>query len=83
MVTCICTLWIHDTKQTNKRKQVSQSSHWSITVRELVIERLKACSEDGIVIIDAYDDEYVIAELDLLSDEDLLILFEDQIGFNG
>ena len=52
-------------------------------MRELVIERLKACSEDGIVIIDAYDDEYVVAELDLMSDEDLLMLFEDQIGFNG
>ena len=67
----------------SKRKPGSQSNHWSTTVRELVIERLKACSEDGIVIIDAYDDEYVVAELDLMSDEDLLMLFEDQIGFNG
>jgi hypothetical protein len=52
-------------------------------MRELVIERLKECSVDGKVIIDFNEDEHVVSELDLMSDEDLLALFEDQIGFNG
>jgi hypothetical protein len=35
------------------------------------------------VIEDANGDEHVVSELDLMSDEDLLILFEELIGFNG
>jgi len=67
----------------NKKKQGLQSSHWSITVRELVIKRLQECSFDGKIIIDSNEDEHVVSELDLMTDEDLLALFEDQIGFNG
>ena len=82
MVTCICTLWTHRTKQTNKRKQALQSSHWSTTVRELVIKRIKEVA-DVKTIVDSNDEEHLVSELDLYSDEDLLNLFEELIGFNG
>jgi hypothetical protein len=52
-------------------------------MRELVIKRLQECSFDGKIIIDSNEDEHVVSELDLMTDEDLLTLFEDQIGFNG
>ena len=52
-------------------------------MRNLVIDRLKVCADGDAVIIDSNDDEHVVAELDLMSDEDLLALFEDLIGFNG
>ena len=80
---CICTLWTLAKKQTNKKLQALQSSHWSITVRELVLKRLKECAGGEAVIEDFNGDEHVVAELDLMSDEDLLILFEELIGFNG
>jgi hypothetical protein len=70
-------------KQTNKKKLGLQSSHWSITVRELVIKRIQDCAAGEPVIEDFNGDEHVVAELDLMSDEDLLILFEELIGFNG
>ena len=35
MVICIFTLWIQNTKQTNKRKLALQLSHWSITVHNM------------------------------------------------
>jgi len=83
MVICIFTLWIPVSKQTNKKKQALQSNHWSITVRDLVLKRLKECAGGEPVIKDFHGDEHVVAELDLMSDEDLLILFEELIGFNG
>jgi hypothetical protein len=52
-------------------------------VRELVIKRLKECAGDEEVVTDFHGDEHVVSELDLMSDEDLLILFEELIGFNG
>ena len=52
-------------------------------MRELVIKRITECACGELVIEDANGDEYVVAELDLLNDEDLLILFEELIGFNG
>jgi len=52
-------------------------------VRELVIKRLKECAGGEAVIEDFNGDEHVVSELDLMSDEDLLILFEELIGFNG
>lgn len=52
-------------------------------MRELIIKRVAECSPDGKIIIDSNEDEHVVSELDLMSDEDLLALLEDQIGFNG
>lgn len=52
-------------------------------MRELVLKRLKECACGEPVIEDANGDEHVVSELDLMSDEDLLILFEELIGFNG
>jgi len=54
-----------------------------ITMRDLVLKRLKECAAGEPVIEDFHGDEHVVAELDLMSDEDLLILFEELIGFNG
>jgi hypothetical protein len=51
-------------------------------VRNLVIARLRECADNG-VIVDSYGDEFSVDKLDQLSNEDLLILFEDLIGFNG
>ena len=52
-------------------------------MRNLVIARLQECAGNEAVIEDFHGDEHVVAELDLMSDEDLLILFEELIGFNG
>jgi len=52
-------------------------------VHELVLKRLTECAGGEPVIEDANGDEHVVAELDLMGDEDLLILFEELIGFNG
>lgn len=52
-------------------------------MRDLVIKRLQECACGEPVIEDENGDEHVVAELDLMSDEDLLILFEELIGFNG
>ena len=52
-------------------------------MRELVLKRLQECACGEPVIEDFNGDEHVVAELDLMSDEDLLILFEELIGFNG
>ena len=51
-------------------------------MRELVIKRIKEVA-DVKTIVDSNDEEYLVSELDLYSDEDLLILFEELIGFNG
>ena len=80
---CISILWIHSTKQTSRQKQALQWSLWSITVRELVIKRIQECVVGEEVIEDSNGDEHVVSELDLMSDDDLLALFEDLIGFNG
>lgn len=52
-------------------------------MRELVLKRLTECANGELIIEDFNGDEHVVAELDLMSDEDLLILFEELIGFNG
>jgi hypothetical protein len=52
-------------------------------VRELVIKRIQECAAGEQVIEDSNGDEHVVSELDLMSDDDLLILFEELIGFNG
>lgn len=52
-------------------------------MRDLVIKRLQECACGESVIEDSNGDEHVVAELDLMSDQDLLALFEDLIGFNG
>jgi hypothetical protein len=51
-------------------------------VRELVIKRIKEVA-DVKTIVDSNDEEHLVSELDLYSDEDLLNLFEELIGFNG
>lgn len=51
-------------------------------MRNLVIKRLQECAFDGI-IVDSNEEEHVASELDLMTDEELLALLEDQIGFNG
>ena len=65
-------------KQKNRGLQLRR---WIL--RELVIKRLQECSFDSKVIVDSNEEEHVVSELDLMSDEDLLALFEDLIGFNG
>jgi hypothetical protein len=52
-------------------------------VRELVIKRITECACGEPVIEYLNGDEHVVTELDLMGDEDLLILFEELIGFNG
>lgn len=52
-------------------------------MRELVIKRIQECVVGEEVIEDSNGDEHVVSELDLMSDDDLLALFEDLIGFNG
>lgn len=51
-------------------------------MRNLVIARLQECADNGI-IVDSYGEAFSVDKLDQLSNEDLLMLFEDQIGFNG
>ena len=51
-------------------------------MRELVLKRLKEVA-DVKTIVDSNDEEHLVSELDLYTDEDLLALFEDLIGFNG
>ena len=52
-------------------------------MRELVIKRLTELADGEAVIFDFNGDEHVVADLDLASDEDLLALLEDVVGFNG
>lgn len=52
-------------------------------MRELVMLRLREIANGEKVLVDSYGEEYVVAELDLLSNKDLLALLEDLIGFNG
>ena len=66
----------------NKRKQALPWSHWSITVRNLVIARLQECAHKGISF-NSDGEEYDATKLDQMSNEDLLALLEDVIGFNG
>lgn len=51
-------------------------------MRNLVIARLQECAHNG-VIVDSYGEEFDASKLDQMSNEDLLILFEEVIGFNG
>jgi len=51
-------------------------------VRNLVIARLLECADNGI-IVDGYGEAHDATKLDQMSNEDLLILFEELIGFNG
>jgi hypothetical protein len=54
-------------------------------MRELVMLRLRELAKCAgeTVLVDSYGEEYVVAELDLLSNKDLLALLEDLVGFNG
>jgi hypothetical protein len=51
-------------------------------VRNLVIARLQECAHKGI-IFNSDGEEYDATKLDQMSNEDLLALLEDVIGFNG
>lgn len=56
--------------------------HPRSNMRNLVIARLQECAYNG-VICDSYGEEFPVAKLEQMSNEDLLALFEDVIGFNG
>jgi hypothetical protein len=51
-------------------------------VRNLVIARLQECAHKGI-IFNSDGEEFPVAKLEQMSNEELLALFEDVIGFNG
>ena len=52
-------------------------------MRELIIERIKKMADGDKEIEDSYGDSHSVADLDLASDEDLLTLYTDMVGFNG
>jgi hypothetical protein len=54
-------------------------------MRELVMLRLRelAAGVGETVLVDSYGEEHVVAELDMMSNKDLLALLEDLVGFNG
>lgn len=51
-------------------------------MRNLVIARLQECAYNGI-IFNSDGEEFPVAKLEQMSNEELLALFEDVIGFNG
>ena len=51
-------------------------------MRNLVIARLQECAHKGI-IFNSDGEEILVAKLEQMSNEELLALFEDVIGFNG
>ena len=51
-------------------------------MRNLVIARLQECAHKGISF-NSDGEEYDATKLDQMSNEDLLALLEDVIGFNG
>ena len=66
---------------------VNQTQH-NTTMRDLVIQRLTALIEDGDGIpryFDCEEDEFVtdVEELTDMSDEELLEMFENAVGFQG
>jgi hypothetical protein len=52
-------------------------------MRELVMARLRELADGDAELEDSYGETYVVSELDLLSNKDLLALLEDLVGFNG
>lgn len=52
-------------------------------MRNLVIARLQELADKDTEIEDSYGDVHVVADLDMMSNKDLLALLEDLIGFNG